>query len=86
MFADSGGSHTEVIEALTTSRETKLKSIGYRSSQCRQLRVKADYHIEVDFPVEDAEMAWEQCEKIWVAAQTLVQRHEPQDKLGPPRR
>ena len=77
MFADSGGSHAEVIEALTRSRETQLKSIGYRLKQCRDLRVKADYHIEIDFPVEDAEMTRNQCEKIWTIAEALDQAPAP---------
>ena len=71
IFADSGGSHAEVIDALTRSRETNLRSMGYRLNQCGQLRVKADYHIETDFPVEDAEMAGDQCEKIWTTVQSL---------------
>ena len=71
IFADSGGSHAEVIDALTRSRETNLRSMGYRLNQCRQLRVKADYHIETDFPVQDAEMARDQCEKIWTTVQSL---------------
>ena len=76
-FADSGGSHAEVIEALTRSRETQLKSIGYRLKQCRDLRVKADYHIGIDFPVEDAEVARSQCEKIWTTTEALGQAHPP---------
>ena len=77
MFADSGGSHAEVIEALTRSRETQLKSIGYRLKQCRDLRVKADYHIEIDFPVEDTEVARNQCEKVWTIAEALDQAPAP---------
>ena len=45
MFADAGGTHAEVIEALTRSRKRKLQSIGYMLRQCRELRVKADYQI-----------------------------------------
>ena len=77
MFADSGGSHAEVIEALTRSRETQLKSIGYRLKQCRDLRVKADYHIEIDFPVEDAEVTRNQCEKVWTTAEALDKAPAP---------
>ena len=77
MFTDSGGSHAEVIEALARSRETQLKSIGYRLKQCRDLRVKADYHIEIDFAVEDAETARTQCDKIWTTAEALDQVPSP---------
>ena len=57
MFTDAGGTHAEVIDSLTRSPQRKLKSIGYRLKQCRDLRVKADYRIEVDFTVQDAETA-----------------------------
>ena len=42
IFADVKGSHAKVIEALRRSRERKVKGIGYRLDQCRELRVKAD--------------------------------------------
>ena len=45
MFADAGGRHAEVIEALTRSRESKPRSIGHMLKQCRNARVKADYRI-----------------------------------------
>ena len=77
MFTDSGGSHAEVIEALARGRVTQLKSIGYRLKQCRDLRVKADYHIEIDFPAEDAEMVRNQCDKIWTTAEALDQAPAP---------
>lgn len=77
IFADSGGSHAEVIEALTNGREAKLKSLGYRLKQCRDLRVKADYHIEIDFPVEEAEVVRRQCEEIWTTADALDQARTP---------
>jgi hypothetical protein len=37
IFADSGGSHAEVIDALTRSRETNLRSMGYRLNQCEKI-------------------------------------------------
>ena len=73
MFADAGGTHAEVIDSLTRSPQRKLKSIGYRLKQCRDLRVKADYRIEIDFTIQDAETTRGQCESIWTAADALDQ-------------
>ena len=64
MFADAGGTHAEVIDPPTRSPQRKLKSIGYRLKQCRDLRVKADYRIEADFTIQDAETARGQCENM----------------------
>ena len=40
--------------------------------------MKADYHIGVDFPVEDAEVAGNQCEKIWTTTEAFGQAHPPE--------
>ena len=77
MFADAGGTHAEVIEALTRSRKRKLQSIGYMLRQCRELRVKADYQIGDDLTIQDAEAAKDQCERIWTAAEALDQASAP---------
>ena len=77
MFADAGGTHAEVIDSLTRSPQRKLKSIGYRLKQCRDLRVKADYRIEIDFTIQDAETARGQCENIWTAADALDRGRAP---------
>ena len=73
VFTDTGGAHAEVIDSLTRSPQRKLKSIGYMLKQCRDLRVKADYKIEVDFTIQDAETARGQCESIWMATDALDQ-------------
>ena len=77
MFADAGGTHAEVIEALTRSRKRKLQSIGYMLRQCRELRVKADYQIGDDLMIQDAEAAKDQCERIWTAVEALDQARAP---------
>ena len=77
MFADAGGTHAEVIEALTRSRKRKLQSIGYMLRQCRELRVKADYQIGDDLTIQDAEAAKDQCGRIWTAAEALDQASVP---------
>ena len=69
IFADTPGTHAQVIEALTSSRDRQLKSIGWRLEQCREKRVKADYHLADDFTVADAQLMAAQCEKIWVSAE-----------------
>ena len=68
-FADAAGSHAEVIEALTRSRKRKLQSIGYMLKLCRELRVKADYRIEDDLTIQDAEAAKSHSDRIWAAAE-----------------
>ena len=73
VFADAGGSHAEVIEALTRSRTRKLQSIGYMLKLCRELRVKADYRIEDDLTIQDAEAARSHSDRIWAAAEALDQ-------------
>ena len=73
MFADAGGRHAEVIEALTRSRELKLRSIGHMLKQCRNSRVKADYHIADDFTLRDAAMMRTQCERIWTKVEAFDQ-------------
>lgn len=54
-----------------------LKSIGYRLKQCRDRRAEADYRIEIDFPVEDAEMVGNQCGKVWTTAEARDQAPAP---------
>lgn len=56
--------HRQLVETLTGSRNRTLKSLGYMLEQCRHLRTKADYEIEVDFPPEEARTALTQGEKI----------------------
>ena len=70
-FADAGGRHAEVIEALTRSRESKLRSIGHMLKQCRNARVKADYRIADDFTLPDVAMMRSQCERIWMKAEAF---------------
>jgi uncharacterized protein (UPF0332 family) len=65
IFSDIPGTHAQVIEALTRSRDTKLKSIGWQLEECRKKRVKADYHLTDDFTANDGEAVAEQCERIW---------------------
>ena len=77
VFADAGGSHAEVIEALTRSRTRKLQSIGYMLKLCRELRVKADYRIEDDLTIQDAEAARSHSDRIWTAAEALDQAPAP---------
>ena len=62
------GTHAQVIKALTSSRDRQFKSIGWRLEQCREKRVKADYHLADDFTVADAQLMAAQCEKIWATA------------------
>ena len=71
IFADVKGSHAKVIEALRRSRERKVKGFGYRLDQCRELRVKADYHIDDDFMISEAKQAKDQCDRIWAAIERL---------------
>jgi uncharacterized protein (UPF0332 family) len=69
IFADTRGTHAPVIEALTKSRDRKLRSMGWLLEQCRHRRVKADYHLAHDFTVADAQLMEAECEKIWACAE-----------------
>ena len=60
----SGGAHRRVIDALTSSGDRKLKSLGYMLEQCRQLRIVADYDIDAEFPPGHARTALVQCRNI----------------------
>ena len=71
IFDDVRGSHAQVIEALTRSRDKKIKGIGWRLEQCREKRVKADYVLAEGFTSGDAKMVSEQCEKIWATAEGI---------------
>ena len=73
LFADAGGHHAEVIDALTRSRQMKMRSIGHMLRLCRNIRTKADYHITGDFTRDDAAMMKEHCERIWTAAEAIDQ-------------
>lgn len=76
LFVDSGGSHAEVIDALTRSRTSRLKSIGYKLMQCRNLRVIADYKIGSTFSVEEAETARRECRQICAMANACLSAAE----------
>ena len=65
LFADAGGTHAEVIEALTRNRDRKLQSIGYKLRACRDARAQADYDIDGDFTQIDGEAIRERCAAIW---------------------
>ena len=68
----SGGVHRRVIDALTGSRDRKLKSLGYMLEQCRKLRVSADYNIDEEFPPGHARTALMQCRKILNRAEAAL--------------
>lgn len=65
IFADAGGTHAQVIDALTRNRDMKLKSVGYKLKLCRNARAQADYDIDRDFTRIDAEAMKERCAAIW---------------------
>lgn len=71
LFADVQGSHAQVIEALTRGRNRKLKGIGYKLRQCRDVRARADYEIDEDFTLDDAQTLREECEEIWAIAEEI---------------
>ena len=71
LFADVGGAHAQVIEALTRNRDMKLKSVGYRLRQCRDARSEADYDIDGDFTLADAMAMRDRCESIWESVERI---------------
>ena len=71
LFADVQGSHAQVIEALTRGHDRKLKRIGYKLRQCRDVRAQADYDIDEDFTLDDAQTMREECEEIWTIAEGI---------------
>ena len=71
IFTDIRGTHAQVIRALTDSSDRRIKSIGVRLEQCRQKRVKADYHLADAFTLADAEFMSAQCDRIWASAQNV---------------
>ena len=46
---EESGAHRNLIDTLTKNSNMKLKSIGYLLEQCRRLRVKADYDIDLEY-------------------------------------
>lgn len=76
LFADTEGSHAQVIQALTRNRDSKLKSIGYRLRQCRDARARADYDINEDFTSDDAQTMRDECEGIWATAEQMTDEKE----------
>ncbi len=77
-FEDDGKSaHRRLIDTLTGTRDRNLMSIGYMLEQCRALRVKADYGIELDLSQEDARTVVSQCKRIFEKAE-LATAEEPE--------
>ena len=72
-FDETGGSvHRNLIDTLTGTGDRTLMSIGYMLEQCRGLRVKADYRIELDFPQADAATVVRQCKRIFEKAESAT--------------
>ena len=61
---EESGVHRRLIDTLTKNRSMKLKGIGYMLEQCRRLRVKADYDIELEYGKTEAQSAIECSRKI----------------------
>ena len=61
---EESGVHRNLIDTLTMNSNMKLKSIGYLLDQCRRLRVKADYDIELEYGKKEAQSAIEFFRKI----------------------
>lgn len=76
IYADAGGSHREVIEALERGPDRKLKGIGYKLEECRKARVKADYRIEQEFTEEETGAVKEECERIWNLVGTISEESQ----------
>ena len=70
VFVDTG-SHRRVVEAMTGSANKQIKSIGWRLEQCREKRVKADYHLADEFTPAEAQLVSAQCDNIWASADSL---------------
>lgn len=66
------GMHQQLIDVLTEHPNRTLKSLGYALKQCRDLRVKADYRIEIDFPPRSARIALTQSENILINAEAYL--------------
>ena len=45
-----------------------LKRIGYKLRLCRDARARADYDIDGDFTLDDAQTMMDECEEIWAIA------------------
>ena len=72
IFAQPRGMHQQLIDTLMENRDMTLKSLGYALKQCRDLRIKADYRIEIDFPSRSARIALSQSEKILNKAEAYL--------------
>jgi uncharacterized protein (UPF0332 family) len=70
--------HRDLIDTLTSTRDTTMMSIGYRLNQCRLLRVHADYEISTDFTRTDSQTALSQCERIMRQADAV----DPSETVG----
>ena len=71
LSSGSQGVHRNLIDTLTSTRDRRLKSMGYMLDQCRGLRVKADYEIHIEFPADNARLVMRQCERILSQADAL---------------
>ena len=69
--AETKGVHRDLIGTLTKTRDMQVKSMGYMLDQCRGLRVKADYEIQIEFSAENARLVMDQCERILSRADVL---------------
>lgn len=71
LSGETKGVHRNLIDTLTTTRDIRVKSMGYMLDQCRSLRVKADYEIHIEFSAENARLVMSQCERIMSKADAL---------------
>ncbi|MHB8252106.1 MAG: HEPN domain-containing protein [Acidiferrobacter sp.] len=63
--ATEGGVHKQLSSQLTSSFNMKLQSLGYMLKQIRSARVNADYFLDLDIGVKEAQEAIALAERIF---------------------
>jgi uncharacterized protein (UPF0332 family) len=59
-----GGVHQQLINGLCLHQDVRVKTVGYALKQLKRQRVKADYKLEQDFTLRDAQFTVESTQKL----------------------
>ena len=65
------GVHSDVIDALRTATDPRLKEMARLLKRCKGLRTKADYNTDKDFRRSEAQAGVRQAQKIFTVADEL---------------
>lgn len=81
---ERGGVHEQLVSRLIESNNRKLKSIGYMMRQLHQMRVDADYRLDLTVTERHAQEALKQAERLFERASEIDGAAEIRDPAANP--